>query len=64
MQIRSADKSSAAGIQLSLAGYFLFGSSDMLDKALTHNTPVFQVVLLQVLFALVPLFIVQLKQGG
>lgn len=53
-----------AGIQLSLAAYLLFSTSDMLVKVLTRQVPVFQIILLQVTFAFVPFMFVVFRRGG
>lgn len=53
-----------AGIQLSLTSYFLFSSSDVLVKLLSQQVPVFQVILLQVVFAFIPFAFAVYRRGG
>ncbi|WP_337182484.1 DMT family transporter [Shinella sp.] len=64
MRLKLTDVPALAGIQLSLASYFLFSSSDVLVKLLTRQVPVFQVILLQVLFAFIPFAFVVYRRGG
>lgn len=64
MHLKFTDVPALAGIQLSLASYFLFSSSDVLVKLLTRQIPVFQVILLQVVFAFLPFALVVYRRGG
>ena len=55
--------SAPVGVAIALLSNFLFTSSDAIVKSLTLRYPVFQVIAMQVTFALIPLCIMLLRDG-
>jgi drug/metabolite transporter (DMT)-like permease len=51
------------GVLLAIVAYFLFASCDAITKVLTTRYPVFQIIPLQVLFALLPVVAVLVWRG-
>lgn len=52
------------GLSVSLVGNFMFASSDAIVKTLTDRYSVFQIVVMQASFALIPILIMLFRDGG
>lgn len=52
------------GIAVALLAYFLFATSDSIAKALTQRYSPFQIIPMQVTFALVPMTALVIREGG
>jgi drug/metabolite transporter (DMT)-like permease len=55
--------SASAGVALAILGNFLFTSSDAIVKGLTARYPVFQIIVMQVTFACIPVGAMMLREG-
>ncbi|MBN9027585.1 MAG: hypothetical protein J0H20_18790, partial [Rhizobiales bacterium] len=53
-----------AGILIALSGNIMFATSDAIVKLLTARYSVFQIIVSQALFALIPLTVMILRSGG
>ncbi|BCP54173.1 membrane protein [Kaistia sp. 32K] len=53
-----------AGILIALSGNIMFATSDAIVKLLTARYSVFQIIVSQALFALIPLTVIILRKGG
>ena len=63
-QSRHPDERTLAGLTIALAANLAFATSDAIVKVLTANYSVFQIIVTQALFALIPIAIMLYRDGG